>query len=157
MSERVFFLLPGARRDARPVCEHINELDDNVVWRVTIEQRKQKRSEEQLGYYWAVVVKLLSEHTGYETHEVHHVCCGLYFGWKDRKVPRTPRNPQGVESVPIRTTSVNERGRYAPLTILKFAEFCDFVIRIASEKFGIAVPPPDKDWKAKRDAKAGAA
>jgi hypothetical protein len=35
--------------------------------------KKKSKSKEQRGYYWGVVLPLISDHTGYERHEIHEL------------------------------------------------------------------------------------
>ena len=41
---------------------------------IKIERYAKKRSTKQNNYYWGVVLKYLSETTGYSVHEMHEVC-----------------------------------------------------------------------------------
>lgn len=139
--------------DLARVVEALEALPNERTWRVSIEQAKAERSDSQNAYLWAVPNKLLSDATGYESKEVHEFLCGTYFGWKDRKVPKTPRNPSGLESVPVRTTTTDENGNRSVLSKSAFAEYVEFVIRFAADK-GVVVPPPDPDYAERREEQA---
>jgi len=52
---------------------------------VTIEKYRNKRSINQNNYYWGVVVKLISEETGYSLHETHDILRGKFLG-KTKKI-----------------------------------------------------------------------
>lgn len=119
------------------------KLDATVFWKVEITESRRTRSDAQNAYLWAVPNKMISEVTGYETTEVHEYLCGQYFGWKDKRVPKTPRNPRGVESIPVRTTTRNEEGKRCVLTTTEFTSYVDFVQRFAAEKLSLVVPDPD--------------
>lgn len=133
--------------DIGRVVHALEELADDQAWRVTIEPAKSKRSNDANAYYWGVVVELMSESTGYEPEEIHEYLCGARWGWKDKRVPKTPRNPQGVESVPVRTTTTDEHGKRAVLTIMEFMEFTEFARRFAAKKLGLFIPDPDPNYK----------
>jgi hypothetical protein len=135
-----------SRQIAR-VVEELEGLPHNATWRVSIEQVKSSRSTEANAYYWGVVVSAISERTGYEPEEVHEYICGSHWGWKDKRVPKTPRNPLGVESVPLRTTTTNEHGKRAVLGKMAFWEFVEFARRFAAEKLGLVVPDPDPAYR----------
>lgn len=139
------FVLPrGDRKRALPLATQVLAgLDELVAWNVTIEPVKHERSASQNAYLWAVPNKMISDATGYEVEEVHEYLCGQHFGWKDKRVPKTPRNPSGVESVPIRTTTTDERGKRNVLTTTQFSDYVDFVQRFAAKKLGLVIPDPD--------------
>lgn len=59
--------------------------------------------------------------------------CGRFWGWKDVKVPKTPRNPEGLASVPVRTTTRNEEGKRDVLDAYEFTKFIEMVERIAAQ------------------------
>jgi hypothetical protein len=118
-------------------------LDPEIPWKVTAEPVKNERSTSQNAYLWAVPNKMISDLTGYEVEEVHEYLLGRHFGWKDKKVPKTPRNPSGVESVPVRTTTTDEHGKRSVLSPQQFSEYVDFIQRFAAQKLGLVIPDPD--------------
>lgn len=150
------FVLPrGSRKRALPLAVSVLEgLDELVAWKVTAEPIRNVRSASQNAYLWAVPNKMISEATGYEIEEVHEYLCGQHWGWKDKKVPKTPRNPSGIESVPIRTTTRNEQGKRCVLTTTQFVDFVDFVQRFAAKKLGLVVPDPDPAYMLRRERAA---
>lgn len=150
------FVLPrGARAKALKLAADIlSSLDEIVSWKVTVEPLKNARSASQNAYLWAVPNKMISDKTGYEPEEVHEYLCGTYFGWKDKKVPKTPRNPEGVESVPVRTTTTNAEGKRSVLQPMEFSDYVDFVQRFAAQKLQIIVPDPDPGYQLHRERAA---
>jgi hypothetical protein len=79
---------------------------------------------------------------GYEVdgdNGIHAFMCGTHFGWVDRVVPKTPRNPEGVASFPRRTTTRDEHGKRNVLKKDEFSKFIDMVERIAA-KAGVFIP-----------------
>jgi hypothetical protein len=133
--------------DIGRVVHALEELSDDKPWRVTIEQAKSKRSNDANAYYWGVVVEMMSEATGYESEEIHEYLCGARWGWKDKRVPKTPRNPAGLESVPVRTTTTDQDGKRSVLAVMQFQEFVEFARRFAAVKLNLMIPDPDKGWK----------
>lgn len=117
-------------------------LDEDIPWKITAEPLK-TRSQSQNAYLWAVPYKLISEATGYEIEEVHEYMLGRHFGWRDKRVPKTPRNPTGVESVPVRTTTTDEHGKRSVLGPQAFSEYVDFIQRFGAQKLGLVIPDPD--------------
>lgn len=117
-----------------------------AAWRVEVHEHKPTRSSAQNNYLNGVCYKLLGEAIGYERDEVSEFLCGTYFGWKDKKVPKKPSNPQGIESVPIRTTTTDENGKRNVLGKMAMVDYIAFVQRFAAGK-GIYIPDPDDgEW-----------
>ena len=103
---------------------------------------KATRSNEQNALLFGVVYPPIAEAMGYEVEAIHEYMLGRHFGWVDVKVPKTPRNPEGIESRPFRTTTRDEHGKRSVLDTREFTEFYEFVQRIGSE-CGVFVPDPD--------------
>lgn len=121
----------------------IANLDPDEAWKITAEPVKPQRSHSYNAYLWAVPYKLISEATGYESEEVHEYMLGRFFGWKDKKVPKTPRNPEGVESIPVRTTTTDEHGKRSVLSFEAFSEYVAFIQRFGAMKLSLVIPDPD--------------
>jgi hypothetical protein len=129
-------------RVADQVRVFVSALDLDKSWRVTVENAKGTRSDQQNRYLNGVVYKLIGDAVGYERDEISEFLCGTHWGWKDKRVPKKPSNPSGIESVPIRTTTTDESGRRSVLSKLEFADYVTFCQRFAASK-GIHVPDPD--------------
>lgn len=115
--------------------------------RVKWEIARPDKTPSQNAYLWAVPYKLLSEVTGYEAEEIHEWNCGQQWGWKDRKRPKTPRSPEGVESVPVRTTTRDENGMPNNCSADEMVELWSRAQRLGAQ-YGIFIPDPDPDyWK----------
>ena len=100
---------------------------------------KRTRSTEQNALLFGAVYPPIAEAMGYDVDDVHTYMCGNFFGWVDKSVPKTPRNPEGIESRPFRTTTRDESGRRNVLTAAEFSKFLDTVDRIAAQA-GVYVP-----------------
>lgn len=147
-------ILPGGKgRKAaiQNVMDTVLKLDPAVFWKVEISESKRIRSDSQNAYLWAVPNKMISDMTGYEVEEVHEYLCGQHWGWKDKRVPKTPRNPKGVESVPMRTTTRDEQGKRSVLTTTQFSDYVDFIQRFAAQKLGLVIPDPDPAFMLHRE------
>jgi hypothetical protein len=155
MSEaKEFFLPKGKRVRALELAVTVlGGLDESIAWKVTIEPAK-TRSNAQNAYLWGVPYRLISDKTGYEVEEVHEYMLGRYFGWKDKRVPKTPRNPSGVESVPVRTTTTDEHGKRSVMTPMVFSDYVDFIQRFAALKLGLVIPDPDPHFREHQDRAA---
>lgn len=99
------------------------------------------RTNEQNNLLFGVLYPPIAEAMGYEVADVHEYCCGRFFGWQDVRVPKTPRNPEGLASEPIRSTTRTgwERGKRDVLDVKRFGEFLDLVGRVASQA-GVFIP-----------------
>lgn len=139
------FVLPrGDRKRALLLAVSVLEnLDEDAAWRVTIEPAKATRTLSQNAYLFGVCYKMISEATGYELDEVHEYCLGQHFGWRIKRVPKKPSNPQGKESIPLRTTTTNEAGKRSMLNTRQFSDYVDDVQRFAAKTLSIVIPDPD--------------
>lgn len=151
----VNFILPKGERshELELGTTELASLDESIAWKVTAEPLK-TRSQSQNAYLWAVPYKLISEATGYEVEEVHEYMLGRFFGWKDKRVPKTPRNPEGVESVPVRTTTTDEHGKRSVLSPERFSDYVDFIQRFGAMKLGLVIPDPDPMFREQREREA---
>lgn len=100
---------------------------------VTAEKWKTSRTSAQNRYLFGPCYTPICEVTGYEKSDIHEYCLGRHFGWADKKCPKTPRNPEGFESKPVRTTTTDENGKRKLLSKKEFSEFVDTVHRIAAK------------------------
>jgi hypothetical protein len=144
MTETTFHLAKLQPRDAviEKIAAFLALLPASKGWEVIVRERKSTRSIAQNAYLWGVAYPPLSEATGYEKDDIHEFVCGTFFGWVDKKVPKSPRNPEGVESVPRRTTTRNDVGQRDVMKKMDFCDFIDFVQRFAASK-GIHIPDPE--------------
>lgn len=99
---------------------------------------KATRSNDQNALLWAMYGPL-AEHMGYDAEDVHEWFCGRMWGWKDVKVPKTPRNPEGLANVPVRTTTRDENGKRSVIDKAEFAKFVEMVDRVAAQA-GVYIP-----------------
>lgn len=106
---------------------------------IEVKQWKPTRSNEQNALLFGVVYPPIAEAMGYEVEAIHEYMLGRHFGWVDVRVPKTPRNPEGIESRPFRTTTRDEHGKRNVLSAADFSRFLDTVGRIAAQA-GVFVP-----------------
>lgn len=135
-------------RVAAQIATFVAALDAGRPYRVTVEEAKSTRTNQQNRYLWGVAYKLIAEAVGYEVDEVAEFMCGQFFGWTDKRVPKKPSNPQGVESVPVRTTTTNENGERSVLNKQDFTDYIAFVHRFAASN-GIYIPDADEEVRTK--------
>jgi hypothetical protein len=141
---KTFRLPVGALRKTieSHAIDFIHGLSAAKAWRVTIEPDTNIRSHRQNRYHFGVVVKMLSDFTGYETKDIHEFLCGEHWGWKEKRVPRSPNFPSGVCVIPVRTTTHDEDGNSDTLDKKRFYEFVEFCQRFGASK-GIVIPDPE--------------
>jgi hypothetical protein len=135
-------------RVAAQIATFVAALDAGRPYRVTVEEAKSTRTSQQNRYLWGVAYKLIADAVGYEVDEVAEFMCGQYFGWTDKRVPKKPSNPEGVESVPVRTTTTNENGERSVLNKQDFTDYIAFVHRFAASK-EIYIPDADEEVRTK--------
>lgn len=144
-------------RDIGRVVQELEALPEGKAWRVKVEEHKAERSDPQNNYYHGVVLEKIAEAWGVETEEAHEWLCGTRWGWKDKKVPRTPRNPDGLESTPRRTTTRGYDGKRSVLNKVQFEEFVEFARRFAATKLNLFIPDPDPNYLQHRECEEQAA
>lgn len=108
----------------------------------TAKPYKPTRSSEQNAYLFGVVYPPIAEAMGYPVdgdNGIHAFMCGTHFGWVDKPVPKTPRNPEGVASFPFRTTTRDHNGKRDVLKKDEFSKFITTVQRIAAQA-GVFIP-----------------
>lgn len=109
---------------------------------VSIGVARPERSPWQLRYVRGVAVPLLAAAQGFAPETLYEWLCGEWFGWRAVKVPQTPTNPAGLESVPLRTTTTDENGNRDVLDGAAFWDFVEFIQRTGAEA-GVVIPDPD--------------
>jgi hypothetical protein len=143
------FTLPRAmRRDGmiQRIAAFLARLPEDKAWRISVEQAKSTRSNQQNRYLHGVAYKRLSDATGYELEEIRDFMLGKYFGEREIRVPRSTNYPRGIKMVPRRTTTTNEAGARDVLAWDAFAEYVAFIQRFGAEH-GIDIPDPDQNWR----------
>ena len=110
---------------------------------VTAEAWKPTRSNEQNAYLFGVCYPPIAEAKGYDVNDLHEFMCGTHFGWVDKPCPKTPRNPEGLESRPFRTTTRDENGQRNVLGTVEFSDFVETVSRVAAH-VGVYIPQPNE-------------
>lgn len=151
MSQTFYIPKGKAANIVAKLSAFIGMLSPMKAWRVEITEAKSQRSIQQLRYLWGVAYKRLSDYTGYEVDDVSEFMCGTYYGWREVKVPKTPTNPTGLASRPVRTTTTDENGKRAVIGKMEFVDYVAFVQRFAASK-GVYIPDPDEDEEEERDA-----
>lgn len=149
------FTLP--KGDRRPVIEKIARylavLSTKKAYRLEVVEDRSERSTQQCRYLNGVVYKIIGDAMGYERDDISEFLCGEYWGWHDKRVPKSPKFPYGIERIPVRTTTTNEQGRRDVLPWDQFADYVAFVQRLAAAN-NIYVPDPDPSWREHQEERA---
>lgn len=114
--------------------------------RVLVQIARPDKTPAQNRYLWAVPYAMLEEASGMEKAELHEWNCGMQWGWKNRKVPVKPSNPNGFESVPIRTTTEDADGNDDPCSAEELTQLWERAQRLGAVRFNIVIPDPDPDY-----------
>lgn len=107
------------------------------LYSVTIERRHATRSAAQNAWYHGVILKLLSEHTGY-THDEMHEYCKLKFNSRIVTVATDTGEIIDEQRVGLTTTRLNK---------LTFGEYCEQIRQWAAAELQVYIPDPDVDWR----------
>ena len=94
---------------------------------VTVEKIKHSRTLQQNKYYWSVVVKLIAQHTGHDSEQIHEL---LKQMWSPKWHPFPNQNIGGI---PTSTTR---------LDTLEFVEYTEKCRMWANEFLGLNIPLP---------------
>ena len=103
--------------------------------KVTVEEAKKRRSDDQNRALWGVAYKTLSDATGNDADDLHTFFLGEWAGWEVIDVMGQKRR------VPKRRSS--------RLTTVEFSEFYAFIQQRSAETVGVFVPDPDPLWSEK--------
>ena len=94
---------------------------------LTIKRHRETRSSQANRYYFGVVIKLISEHTGYEPDEMHEVLAMRFLRIEDCPITGAPR-----------------RKRTPQTNTAEFSEYVDQCIRFAAIELGVTIPQPEQ-------------
>ncbi len=136
------------------IFDFLSDLPIGENIEVVIRPYRSSRSNEQNRYLNGCIYKILMDKTGYERDDISDYCCGLYWGEKEKRVPRSHDFPKGVKRVPCRTTTTNEAGKRDVLTWDAFSDYVAFLQRYFAKECGIYLPDPDPNWKQHQQAEA---
>lgn len=127
----------------------LDRLPADKSFDVIVQPHVEARSELQRNSLFGVAYKAIMEFCGYqgarEKDELHRNLCGEYFGWRDDPM---------LGRVPVRTTTKDERGKRAEISVGDALDMYAFIQRFAAEKIGCYVPDPDPHWREKAKAEA---
>jgi len=126
----------------------IDRLPDSKSWEIEVTAYHKTRTGKQRRSLFGVAYKAIMEQTGLrgsrDKDRLHENMCGEFFGWKDDAL---------LGRVPVRTTTINERGEKDEITTIDALEMYSHIQQIAAE-YGVDVPNPDPFWREKAEREA---
>lgn len=99
---------------------------------VRIERKRASRSRQANAYYWAVVVALLSEHTGHTPEELHEYLKARFL---PKRLALANQNGEIVDEFVI-------GGSTGKLDVVQFYEYVQEVKQWALDSLGVHMPEP---------------
>ena len=103
--------------------DYLRSLEGQEV-QVVVGKPRKPRSNQENRYYWGVVIKLLSEHTGYSEDEMHDALRMLFLTDKTSKMPT------------LKSTAL--------LSTVEFEEYMSQIRMWASTELQVYVPEPNE-------------
>ena len=95
---------------------------------ITVREQKNRRSLNLNSYYWAVVVNLVSQDTGYDKEEAHEVLKSMFL--------RTRYQIKGIWVDGMKSTT--------KLSNQEMTEYIEEVKRFATSSLGLYIPDPNE-------------
>lgn len=114
--------------EVKKLLINIEYLDKSKDYRVYFSDKKTHRSNDLNAYYWGVVLKLISQYTGYTDNELHKI-------FKARFNLRTRFNGGEIEEY-IKSTSKDITS--------EFMEYLEKIIVWAGIFLGVVIPKPNE-------------
>ena len=143
MTQPQRFILHAMDTNRVPILANAHRFLDSLPasksWRIEVAQHTKSRTPPQCRYLNGVAYKLIGDALGFERDDISEYLCGEFFGWREKALPGGRS-----EQVPIRTTTTDEDGKRAVLSVKQFAEYVEFCQRYAAEH-GVFVPDPNED------------
>jgi hypothetical protein len=119
--------------DRRRFDEAVSNLDERWDYEIAVRRLHANRSQQFNRYYWAVVVELLSEHTGYTPDEVHDLL-------KMRFIPK--RLSLADDNGEIKGEFVLG-GSTRKMSTEEFGKYIETIREWAAIELGVIIPDPD--------------
>jgi hypothetical protein len=136
MAESIFTLPKLMPRDGaiQRVAGFLSRLPLEKAWRVSVQEQKRTRSQNQNRYLWGVAYPAILSAggealAGWDAEDLHEYFLGEHFGWEVIEGFGRKRIK------PVR--------RSAKLSTIEFSDYVGFIQRKAAE-FGVYVPDPNE-------------
>jgi hypothetical protein len=110
----------------------VAQFRDGTELEISVTRLRAARSILQNRYYFGVVVRLLSEHTGYSVDEIHDILKAKFL---PKELAVTNSNGTIVDAFVI-------GGSTRQLSTTEFADYCARIQQWAAESVGVVIPDP---------------
>jgi hypothetical protein len=113
----------------RDFVDYLKTLEGREV-ELSLQRWRDRRTLRQNAYLWSVVYKLISDHTGYTTEEVHDFCKDKFLGTKILRIGDEEREVK-------KCTHDLPRDKF-------FEDYIDPIRMWSSQELNIIIPDPNK-------------
>jgi hypothetical protein len=110
----MYVMRAGSQACRDKVVSMIQALDSEKDWGVVVTPWKRKRSNAANSYYWGVIIKMIHEHTGQDSGDLHDYLLGECFGWEVYEIINRKK------ARPVRRSS--------DMNVEQFGEFCQWCV-----------------------------
>lgn len=125
-------------REGRWKVLHANLFADQAsrlrdgLYELRVERKRATRSVDQNAWYWACVVGLVAEHTGYTPDEIHEI-------YKAKFIPKRLAVANGNGEIKGEFVI---GGTTTSLTTVEFSEYCEAIRQWAAQELEVVIPDP---------------
>jgi len=119
--------------ERRRFDDAVSNLDERWDYEIAVRRLYANRSQQQNKFYWAVVVELLSEHTGYTPDEVHEFL-------KMKFIPK--RLSVADDNGEIKGEFVLG-GSTRKMSMAEFGKYIETIREWSAIELGVVIPDPD--------------
>lgn len=120
-------------QDRKRFDDLVGQLDDRYDYELTVRRLYANRSQQQNKFYWAVVVELLSEHTGYTADETHEI---LKMQFIPKRLALADDNGDVKGEFVI-------GGSTRKMSTSDFGKYIESIREWAAAELGVIIPDPD--------------
>ena len=147
---KTIVLPPGDRaKEIGGLVKYLEVCHKGKPVRVQVAIAQPDKTPAQNRYLWAVPYAMLEPVLGMEKEDLHEWNCGAQWGWTTKKVPKKPSCPDGWESVPIRSTTIDADGNDNACTAEEMTQLWERMQRLGA-RHDVIIPDPDPDYWKKR-------
>lgn len=122
-------------KHADAFSQQLARFRDGAV-QITVERKYANRSTRQNSWYWAAVVGLVAEHTGYSPDEIHEIYKAKFL---PKKLAFADQNGEVKGEFVLGGTTTT-------LDTVQFSEFCEAIREWAASELGVNIPDPET-WR----------
>ncbi len=119
---------------------YLASLPPGKRYKLIIRRWRNNRSDNQNGYYWGVVIKALSDATGFTSDEMHEAMKLMFL--------RRKEEVQISVDGKIKFIVMETADSTANMDTLQFEDYVEGVRRWASQELGVYIPAPNEEgWE----------